>query len=386
MKILIINNFNDKHISGGVENYLLEFTAFAKKHNTDFEFYWFGKDSKKTNWIQKFYNYTTTNEIKKIIDDFKPDVIHCFSIGAPISPHFMKYAKKKRIPILYSFRDYYYICPKNYMLTSKGEIISIHKSGLSCIFNHYPKKNLLYDTLIYLKQSYHKKYISKYVTYFLTPSDNLTKTIQNHFKLNGETLSNPTMLENTEGINSSEDYLLYVGRLDKEKGVMTLLKAFRTISLKHPTEKLLIVGEGNQMEELITFKNTNKLDNIIFIGKQNREELKAIYSKAKFIVVPSEILESYGNVVLESFAFGKTIIASDLIGIKKEIFENNCGLIFPFGNIERLTESIELLLTNASLKNELATNGLAFAKTRSFKNHFDKQLEIYTKLLEKTTV
>lgn len=382
MKILILNNFNNKHISGGVENYLLEFTAFAKKHNTDFEFYWFGKDSKKTNWVQKFYNFTTTNEIKKLIDEFKPDVIHCFSIGAPISPHFMKYAKKKSIPILYSFRDYYYICPKNYMLTIKGEVISNHKSGLSCILNHYPKRNLVFDTLLYLKQSYHKKYISKYVTYFLTPSDNLTKTILNHFKLNGETLPNPTMLNNPELKNLTEDYLLYVGRLDKEKGVMTLLKAFRTISLKHPTEKLLIVGEGNQMEELIAFKNENQLNNVKLIGKQNREELKAIYSNANFLIVPSEFLESYCNVVLEAFAFQKTVIVSNLLGITKDVELSNSGLVFPFGNVEKLTESIELLFTNPSLKKELTHNGFEFSKTRSFENHFDKQIEIYNKLVQ----
>ena len=195
------------------------------------------------------------------------------------------------------------------------------------------------------------------------------------------------MLENTSNLPTDiGEYILYVGRIDKEKGVLTLLKAFQEISKKYPTEKLLIVGEGNQKKDCETFKKLHHLDAVSFVGNKNREQLKLLYSKAKFTVVPSEILESYGNVVLESFAFSKTIIASDLIGIKNEILENNCGLIFPFGVIEKLTEAIELLLTDIALKNELATNGLAFAKTRTFENHFSKQLEIYTKLLENSNV
>lgn len=382
MKILLINNFSENFLLGGVENYLLEFTQFAKKNNQRIEFYWYGKDSKKSNWIQKFYNYKTTQEIINLVDEFQPDVIHCFSIGAPVTPHFMKYANRKNIPILYSFRDYYYICPKNYMLTTKGELIHKHKNGFSCILYHHPKKNLIYDTLLYFKQNYHKKFIKKYVNYFLTPSNNLTETIKNHFNLNGETLSNPTMLENDNPINSSEDYLLYVGRLDREKGVLTLLKAYKNILKNYPREKLLIVGEGNQMKELVSFKEENKLDYLHIVGKKDREELKTIYSKAKFLIIPSEFLESYCNVVLEAFAFKKTVITSNLLGITKDVKATNSGLVFPFGNVEKLTESMELLLCNTTLKNELENNGLSFAKARNFVNHFNKQIDIYKRLLE----
>jgi glycosyltransferase involved in cell wall biosynthesis len=382
MKILLINNFSEKLLLGGVENYLLEFTEFAKKNNPKTEFYWYGKDSKKINFIQKIYNYKTTKEIIRVIDAFQPNVIHCFSIGAPVTPHFMKYAAKKNIPILYSFRDYYYVCPKNYMLTTKGKIIDNHRDSLSCILHHHPKKNLIYDVLLSFKQSYHKNFIQKYATYFLTPSENLTISIKNHFNLNGETLYNPTMLENDNSLRLNEDYLLYVGRLDREKGVLTLLKAYKNILKNYPQEKLLIVGEGNQMEEITSFKEENNLTNLHIVGKKNREELKVIYSKAKFTIVPSEILESYGNVILESFVFKKTVIISNLLGITKDIETSNSGIVFPFGNIEKLTESMELLLVNTTLRNELAENGFELAKSRSFETHFNKQLEIYNRLAQ----
>lgn len=163
MKILIINNFNSENRIGGVEHYLHELIQYAEKNNSNFTFKWFGKDKIKTNWVEKFYHKTITQEIIQEIESFQPDIIHCYSIGAPITPHFMEFAKSKGIPIVYSFRDYYYICPKNYMLNDKNEVIHKHESALECILHHQPKRNILFDTLLYLKQSHHKSIIKKHV-------------------------------------------------------------------------------------------------------------------------------------------------------------------------------------------------------------------------------
>ncbi|MDP5098014.1 MAG: hypothetical protein NWP90_10115, partial [Flavobacterium sp.] len=178
MKILLINNFNSENRLGGVEHYLHELIEYRNKNNSNLIFKWFGKDKSKTNWIEKFYNKTITQEIIQEIENFKPDVIHCFSIGAPVTPHFMEYARLKGIKIVFSFRDYYYICPKNHMLNDKNEVISEHKNALECILHHQPKRNIVFDTLLFLKQSYHKKIIKKHIDYFLTPSDNLTQFVK----------------------------------------------------------------------------------------------------------------------------------------------------------------------------------------------------------------
>ena len=62
---------------------------------------WFGKAKISTNWVEKFYHKTIPQEIIQEIVSFQPDVIHCFSIGAPVTPHFMEFAKSKGIPIVY---------------------------------------------------------------------------------------------------------------------------------------------------------------------------------------------------------------------------------------------------------------------------------------------
>ena len=381
MKILIINNFNSENRVGGVENYLHELIQYAEKNNSDYIFKWFGKDKIKTNWIEKIYHKTITQEIIREIESFQPDVIHCFSIGAPVTPHFMEFAKSKGIPIVFSFRDYYYICPKNYMLNDKSEILHTHESALECILHHQPKRNILFDTLLYLKQSHHKSIIKKHIDYFLTPSENLTQFVSKHFQKEGKTLENPILIEQNQNSNSEGNYILFVGRLVPEKGILTLLNAFQNISKQYPNEKLWIVGEGNQSEELQNFTENNKLQNVSFLGNKSREELQDIYANSKFSVVPSEYLEAYGNVILESFAFGKTVITSDLVGIKNEIEQNNVGLTYSFKNQKALEEKMIELLSNSGLKSELENNIPKYLATKTFSKHFEDLVTIYENLL-----
>ena len=380
MKILIINNFNSENRVGGVEHYLHELVQYAEKNNSNYIFKWFGKDKLKTNWIEKFYNKNSTQEIIREIESFHPDVIHCFSIGSPVTPHFMKFAKSKRIPIVYSFRDYYYICPKNFMLNNKNEVLCKHESVLECILHHQAKRNILFDTFLNLKQSYHKKIIKKHIDYFLTPSENLTQFVSKHFQKEGKTLPNPILIKQNQDSFSEGNYILFVGRLVPEKGVLSLLKAFQQILKQFPNEQLWIVGEGNQSEELQNFTKTNRLKSVSFLGNKSREELKDIYANSKFSVVPSEYLEAYGNVILESLAFGKTVITSDLVGIKNEIEQEKVGLTYSFKNQKALEEKLVELLSNSSLKIKLENNIPKYLAGKSFSKHFDNLVSIYEDL------
>lgn len=381
MKILIINNFNSENRVGGVEHYLHELIQYTEKNNSNFTFKWFGKDKIKTNWIEKFYHKTITQEIIKEIESFQPDIIHCFSIGAPITPHFMEFAKSKEIPIVFSFRDYYYICPKNYMLNDKNEVLHKHENAFECILHHQPKRNILFDTLLYLKQSHHKSIIKKYMDFFLTPSENLTQFVSKHFQKEGKTLPNPILIEQNRNSNSEGNYILFVGRLVPEKGVLTLLKVFQNISKSFPNEQLWIIGKGNQSEELQNFAKNNELKNVLFLGNKSRKELQDIYANSKFSVVPSEYLEAYGNVILESLAFGKTVITSDLVGIKNEIEQHNVGLTYSYKNPKELEEKIIELLSNSNLKTELERNIPNYLAAKTFSKHFEDLVSVYEDLL-----
>lgn len=381
MKVLLVNNFLSNTV-GGVENYLQKLISYSVENALSTQFEWFGVEEKKTKLHQKFYNAERTKAIIAKINTFEPDLIHCFSIGATVTPHFMAYAKKKNIPIIQSFRDYYYICPKNYMLNTQGQVLHEHKGFMECVLHHYPKKNIFYDSLLYLKQNYHKTIIKNNSNYFLTPNEHLTQLISAEFKIQGETLPNPVLISNPFLGEQKSDYLLFVGRLDAEKGVLTLLKAFHTILEKHPNEILKIVGSGTDQHNLNQFVHENNIQNVEFLGAKNREELMQIYASSKFTIVPSEFLESYGNVILESFAFNKTVIISTLLGIQKEVKDSQSGLLFPYGNSKKLAEAIEKLIVDIDFRTKLEQNATRYVQNLSFENHFEKLQTIYEKVLK----
>lgn len=380
MKVLLINNYLNNTL-GGVENYLDTLVSYAEENKTQITFKWFGVLKTETKFYQKIYNTQTTRAIIEEIDTFKPDIIHCFSIGTTVTPHFMRYAKSKSIPIVQSFRDYYYICPKTYMLDDKRNVLQEHNSFLDCVFHHHPKRNIVFDSLLYLKQSIHKRIINRNIDYYLTPSENLTKLIGTKFKSKGETLPNPLLIKNPYLNIKESKYLLFVGRLDKEKGVLTLIKSFQKILEKHPNEQLKIAGTGSYKSELEKFILKNNIRNIEILGSKNRDELAHLYAKAKFTIIPSEILESYGNVILESFAFQKIVIISDLLGLKNEVINSKSGLVFPHGNVSKLTESIGKLLVDEEYKKQLEENASQYVKAFSFENHFKQLEKIYNTVL-----
>jgi glycosyltransferase involved in cell wall biosynthesis len=219
--------------------------------------------------------------------------------------------------------------------------------------------------------------------FFLTPSENLTQFISNHFQKEGKTLPNPILIEQNQNSKTEGNYILFVGRLVPEKGVLTLLKAFQNITKQFPNEQLWIIGKGNQSEELQNFAKNNELKNVLFLGNKSRKELQDIYANSKFSVVPSEYLEAYGNVILESLAFGKTVITSDLVGIKNEIEQHNVGLTYSYKNPKELEEKIIELLSNSNLKTELERNIPNYLAAKTFSKHFEDLVSIYEDLLSR---
>lgn len=359
MKVLLINNFDDKNLIGGVEHYLVKLTNYLKKEKNDIDYKWYGQRNAKSNLLNKIHDKSITEEIIHIIDEFQPDVIHCFSIGAPVSPHFMKYAHQLKIPIIFSFRDYYYTSLKTLNVSVKS-------------------------TLLLIKKAFHQRLINQYINFFTTPNDKLTLEISKIFKANGETLSNPILIDDdfqSEPLDHS-DFLLYVGRLVPEKGIQTLLVAFKNVLKFYPNQMLFMIGDGPFKTVILKFIKSNNLQkNIFVLNNLQREELVKYYKTCKFTILPSEIHESFGNVILESFYFNKTVICSDLVGLVDEIESNQLGLIFKHKSINELSSTILKLLGNDKLCYELANNGHHFSKKFTMQVHIEKLLKIYQNVL-----
>lgn len=159
---------------------------------------------------------------------------------------------------------------------------------------------------------------------------------------------------------TNEKVILYIGRIDKDKGTLELVKACN--NLKNNNFKLLIVGAPifatgitTEYEKKVrAFTNMNK-EKIIMTGYVNHNELYKYYAIANLVVIPSQVEDSAPLVLLESLVCGKPIIATECGGIPEYVNKNCARLIKNDSRyIDNLTKSIEEILSNSNLEKSMS--------------------------------
>ena len=171
--------------------------------------------------------------------------------------------------------------------------------------------------------------------------------------------------------------ILYFGRLSPEKGLTDLLRAMQRL----PKIRLRVAGEGPQRLELEKMADSLELANVEFTGQLAGSALNDAITAAPFTVLPSRAYETFGKSILESFAFGRPVVASDLGSRRELIHENKTGLLFPPGDVEILTEKILLLHDRPELAAQMGAAGRELVlKQHSPETHYVALMELYGKL------
>jgi glycosyltransferase involved in cell wall biosynthesis len=126
----------------------------------------------------------------------------------------------------------------------------------------------------------------------------------------------------------SHDYALFVGRLDPEKGLKTLLEAWRYVDFP-----LKIRGNGRLEAELRELIKHHDIDKVEFIGRLQEQELSDLIRNARFLVIPSEgYYETFGMVIIEAYARGVPVVASNIGVIPEIVSDKQTGLLFEAGD------------------------------------------------------
>ena len=187
---------------------------------------------------------------------------------------------------------------------------------------------------------------------------------------------------------SNQRVILFVGRLNEQKGIEYLIKSMAKIKESIPNAKILIIGEGNYRQHLE--KITNEIgvaENTSFLGPIQNKSLPDYYSLADVFVLPASTTktgtESFGLVLAEAMSCGTCVIGSSSGGIKDIIKNGKNGLIFEEKNHEDLAEKIINVLKNDKLRSRLAENGRKFAKSNYGWGKISRKfLEVYGRALK----
>jgi glycosyltransferase involved in cell wall biosynthesis len=158
---------------------------------------------------------------------------------------------------------------------------------------------------------------------------------------------------------NGEFKFFYAGRISKEKNLVNLLDAFRSLRGDDGfSAKLILAGDG---PDLIELKQEYSNENILFTGRLDGEALSRAYASADFFVFPS-LTDTFGNVVLEAHACGLPAIVSEEGGPCEIVRSHNSGLVVNARSSASLAEALRTVRRDETLRGELRKGALERAR------------------------
>lgn len=365
MKILMINKF--LHPNGGSETYIFKIGDYLKSigheveyfgmehegrivgnrvdaYTSDMDFHGGSALSKLTYPLKTIYSKEARVQIRKVLEDFKPDVCHINNFNYQLTPSIILEIKKwnKDCRIIFTAHDYQLVCP-NHMCNNP----ITHQNCEKCLGGYF--LNCTKGKCIHGSTA--KSFIGTLEATFWKIRGvykNIDKMICCSYFLKSKMDSNPIFATKTVGMHNfidrpewketnKKEYILYFGRYSREKGIDTLIQVAKEL----PEYQFVFAGKGPLIDEV------KQVANISEVGFKSGEELEVLIREAKFSIYPSEWYENCPFSVMESQMYGTPVLGADIGGIPELIQVGKTGELFESGNKEELKAKIEKMYDKA---------------------------------------
>jgi len=371
MKILLIHNFY--RYRGGEDRYveILEETLVSKGYQVS-HFFYDSRNINTFNFFQKcliplrlIHSPRLNKKLKKLLREEKPDLVVVHNLSPLLSFSLLKVLKRSGIPLLKRLENYKFLCLNGLFLRNDFTVCEVCKHG-----NFFPgmihrcyQRRFSSSIGIALAEFIHRrlKTVIKSADLFLATSRFVKgKFVQAGFPAD-RIVVQPNFIdfEPLDAVVSPGNYAIYLGRLSKEKGLLTLLKAFKNL----PELPLKILGEGPMEKELLEYARLHQMKNVTFEGFVDGTLKREMLKSALFLIFPSECYESFGYTIIEGYACGVPVAASDIGGARELVQEGDTGFLFEAGNPDDLQKKISQIMADRQCLMKMKENALQRAKT-----------------------
>ena len=176
--------------------------------------------------------------------------------------------------------------------------------------------------------------------------------------------------------------ILFVGRLEKRKGLDYLIEAHKHIKQEIPNSRLIIVGPGTRLRNKYEKRVAqNGLKDVVFVGCVSHDELPRYYKTADIVCAPATGKESFGIVLLEAMALGKPVVASNIDGYASIMTHGVEGLLVPPRDEKALAQALVSLMASESLRQQMGAKGRLTAAEYDWKRIVQRVVDYYAKVL-----
>ena len=382
MKILLIHNFY--RYRGGEDRYVKILEETLNRHQV-VHFFYDSRSINQFNFFQKcmiplklIHSSSTNRKLEKLVQEEKPDLAVVHNLFPLLSQSILKVLERNGIPILKRLENYKFLCLNGLFLRNNFKVCEVCKHGnfFPGIFHRCYQRSFFSSLGIAVSEFIHHrlKTVTRAADLFLATSRFVrTKFVEAGFPAD-KIVVHPNFID-FDPVKSPAppgNYAIFVGRLSKEKGLLTLLKAFNGL----PGLTLKILGEGPLEDELKEYTRQHQMKHVVFEGFIDGKRKREMLTKALFLIFPSECYESFGYSVIESYACGVPVLASDIGGARELVKEGDTGFLFEPGNPVDLRKKISRLFKDRQLLVEMREKSLERAKELYTREKGRQNLEI----------
>lgn len=341
-------------------------------------------------FTRMFYSWEAKRKFGRLLDDENPDLIYIMQFHNKISSSIIDAAHKRKIPVVHRISDFQYMCPNALFYNNiKGVCEDCLKGRrFSCIKYKCVMNSTVYSGIKMMSKWLDDvRHITKKIDAFVVPSLFTFEKLKEYGIPENKLYHIPTFfnLKNENPTVEYQPFFLFVGRIEKHKGLMTLVKAFEDTHCQ-----LRIIGFSNDgyedelkqyLGKSVDGESFGKNGNIHFMGKMSFENIEPYLKSCLCTLVPSEWYDNFPNVVLESFAYKKAVIATDFGSLRYMVEDDKTGFKFKYQNVEDLRDRVIYLSNN---KDEAIRMGsTAFQQLLEQYTpgvHYKKLIEIFSNL------
>lgn len=169
--------------------------------------------------------------------------------------------------------------------------------------------------------------------------------------------------------------LLFLARVEKNKGIMTTIERFKELKKKHPFLKLSICGTGTALESAKKYVQDNALKDVAFWGNVSGKDLVMRFEQADIYVLPTTHGEGMATSVLEAMAFGLPILTCPVGGINDFFEESKMGFFIRPNSVDDIVQKTEWLMSHPNNFKEIVDNNFLFAKKHFLASSVVKRFE-----------
>ena len=319
--------------------------TLVEKHNDEIKEY---SSLEKLNlFFRTAWNPQEYYKARSRFQEIQPDLLHIQNFFPLFSPSIHAAAKSLNIPTVQHLRNFRLGCLNGYLLRQQNICEAcVGKNpwrgvAYRCYRNSVPASLAVWNLLTYNRW---RNTWENDVDAFITPSQFAAQKLieigipEDRLYVKPNVTPDP-LSDQTIPPFPKQPTFLFIGRLSPEKGVMILLEAWE--KLAKPQWELKIVGDGEQREALEQFVQEKALNNVQFLGYQPKAEVIKNIKQATAIVVPSQWYETFGRVVIEAFACGRPVLASNLGALAELVQDNETGFLISHYTLESWVESLE---------------------------------------------